>query len=122
MGLGRLAVNLTAQSTPEKDYVKEFMSAVDMNDIRKAIKENDAELALANFRKVEPLILALTGTNDENYPLTTKNIADFNFFLEKGMDHWFKRWSFASTYNGWEMFLATRVRTQRNRQIGQVRA
>lgn len=117
MGLGRLAVNLVAQSTSQKDYVKEFMSAVDMNDIRKAIRENDATLALANFRKVESLILALTGTNDENYPLTIRNIADFNYFLEKGMNHWFKRWTFISAYSGWENFLTQKVGRERRRQL-----
>ena len=108
MGLGRLAVNIAAQ-----DCAKLLIEAVDLNDIKKAIKENNVELAYANFRKIEKVLLELTGTNDENYPLTARNIADFHFFIEKGINHWFKRWSFASVYSGWENFLASRVRRQR---------
>ena len=113
MGLARLAVNIAAQSTKDQDYVKAFMSAVNLNDVRRAIRDNNAALAYENFKKIEPLILELTADNDENYPLVASNIKDFHFFLEKGIDHWFKRWSFSSAYNGWERFLSERVHRQR---------
>ena len=117
MGLARFAVNAVAQSTPENDYAKAFMSLVNRDDIVKAIQTNNFALAYSNFLKIEKLIVELAGTYTNNYPLHSENIKEFHYFLKKGIYHWFKQDPFDHWSNlsdraiGWERFLTEVVRT-----------
>ena len=58
---------------------------------RRTINTNDFKLALANFKKIEALLLGITPTDrDGDYPITSENIHLFRHFVKKGLDHWFK--------------------------------
>lgn len=89
-GLARQAVNLCQQSTDEHDYRKELMSLVSMSDIRKAINNNDKELATRNFARIEDFLLSIT--KDDNYgfyPLMPQTIKGFHKLVEDGIDKYF---------------------------------
>lgn len=92
-GLARLAVFLMADKNYNKYYTA-FIKAVDMKNIQKAINENNFELAMANFKAIEPLLLEVTGSGTYGrMPISIDNIAEFYHFVEmvnkKGMKHWF---------------------------------
>ena len=120
-GLTRETVNILANSTKEHNYAKEIIKAVKRTDIKKAINKNDFDLALSNFKKIEPIIDRLTKSGEDYYlPLNSKNLLDFNFFIKKDLNHWFKEdpikhWTTQNptAAGGWETFLSTTVRTQR---------
>lgn len=123
MGLSRFAVNILHSG--KKNY-DEFMSVVDTDDIRKAINENDFELAWKNFTKIEPMIMALVDETQSNspYPLHKHNIEAFKHFIKMGIDHWFplegttERWIRNANNGrgyGWENFLSVTVATDLNK-------
>src|ERR1035437_500862 len=119
MGITRLAVQLVEQSTPDNDYVKALFDAVNRNDVIKAINENDFELALANFKKIENILYEACESNWGNYPFSAKYANPFRYFVNKGVDHWFEKdvvnhWMNAPEGHGsgWESFLAGRVTTE----------
>jgi len=86
MGLARHACIIVAN-----DMDKEFLKLVDMKDVSNAINNNDFQLALRNFKKIEKLLLEITPANTEgDYPIDATNIADFRHFVKKGLDYWFK--------------------------------
>ena len=120
-GLTRETVNILANSTKEHNYAKEIIKAVKRTDIKKAINKNDFDLALSNFKKIEPIIDKLTKTGEDYYlPLNSKNLIDFNFFITKDLNHWFKEdplkhWTTPNptAAGGWEDFLLRTVRSER---------
>jgi hypothetical protein len=115
-GLCRFAVHCVSESTPENDYVKALFDAVPRKDIVKAINENNFELALENFKKLEDIFLdaADEATGRDYYPIRRSNIKLFNHFVSRiqvsGIDYWFPQdplthWT--NNYNdkgGWETF------------------
>lgn len=115
-GLTRQAVRLAASHREGNDTISELISAVDINDVRKAINKNDAELAAKNFEKIAPIIGKLFPT--AGYTLNKTNLKDFRHFVNRGMDHWFKEkpidhWlAFKSggSQDGWENFAYQKVR------------
>lgn len=129
--LCRYTTSLMACSTPGRDFEAEIMSRVDMKDIRRAINRNDAKLARENFEKVRPIIEAIT-PEGQNFPLTKNGIEDFLYFVEKGLDHWFKeedtlkQWVKIGAGNGrgygWESYLINVVRHERMAEIKQKEA
>jgi hypothetical protein len=86
-GLARHAV-LVAAHEPF-DYYKEFTDAVKLPDVVQAIQENDFDLAMSNFKRIEHLLLATANIND-HYPINQGNIDKFYYFVSKGINHWFK--------------------------------
>lgn len=90
-GLARLSVQLMADTNWEANY-KAFTSAVKEKDIHTAINENDFDLAMANFKAVEHLILE-TSRESDRYAITPGNIRQFHHFVEvvqnKGLKYWF---------------------------------
>ena len=118
MGLSRMAVLLVEQSVENNDYAKAIFDAVDMDDVVKAINENDFDLAYDNFKKIEPIILSITN-NDfyvGSFPLHPKTIKYFHYFVSKGIDYWFKEnplihWIRLPDGHGigWESFLQKTV-------------
>ena len=116
MNLSRFSVSILASTMPGRDFEKELLSSINMTKIRKAINENDAELAWDNFQKIKPFIMQYSGAY-ESFPLTAQNIKEFEFFVSKGIHYWFKEdplqhWMKLSSYPGmgWENFLVTQVR------------
>lgn len=117
MGLSRLAVSIV-----EEGLDKKFLKLVDMEDVEKAINNNDFDLAYENFLKIEPLISEITPkTFHENHALSAYNIPHFKYFVEKGLAHWFKTDPYKhwlemnlNYYNkkGWESFLQDVVRVE----------
>jgi hypothetical protein len=116
-GMARIAVHLVEQSTPENDYVKALFDAVPRMDIVKAVNENDYDLALQNFKKIEQILLeaAASGSDtDRYYPIKAATIKLFYHFVKrinrKGLQYWFPQdalthWT--GSYNekgGWETF------------------
>lgn len=89
-GMSRFAVQVVSQSTKENNYAKELMSLVDMKDIVRAIDENDFDLAMANFDKIEQFIMDVCPDEAYSFPLGKSNIKEFRYFISKGVDYWFK--------------------------------
>lgn len=123
LGMARFAVHLVEQSVSGNDYVKALFDAVPREDIIKAINDNDFDLALKNFKKIEKIIKIAAGDNqytERNYPLKTPVMELFYHFVRRGMDYWFKEDVIAhwrgDYYNrgGWERFLGTIVQDDYN--------
>jgi hypothetical protein len=116
MGLSRLAAHMVSQSTNENDYVAAIFGAVDMKDIIKAVQTNDFNLALSNFKKIEPILLDAIGYETYSYPFNEQSIKYFYHFIGKGLNYWFKEnplkhWITLPEGHGtgWETFLTTKV-------------
>ena len=116
MSLSRVCVNIMASSIPGRDFERELLSMVDMNKIRKAINTNDFNLAWSNFQSIKPFLARTMMENGDNFPLTINNLAQFEFFVSKGLDFWFKEnpiehWMKIPEGHtcGWETFLKTIV-------------
>jgi hypothetical protein len=115
MGLARMAVHFVEQSSPTCDYVAAIFGAVDMKDIIKAIQENDFDLAMSNFKKIAPIIVAGAGAVVNNYPINRENIDTFYYVVAKGLDAFIPNTPFKNWMNyhlgrdlapnrGWEFF------------------
>lgn len=99
---------------------KELLAMVDIEQIAKAINENDAVLAKQNFDKIKDFIASIGAEGFENwFPLQGKRMQQFEYFAKKGLDHWFKEdimqhWVDHQyrNRNGWEQFLALTVAKQ----------
>lgn len=120
--LARMAMDIIHFSTKENNFVKEIMDAVDIKDIRKAINNNDFDLALKNFSKIKPI---LEKRMNKEHPLNGDNMKEFLYFVgkvnTKGLEYWFKTdplkyWCSVIDNNargdGWERFLVNTVRKE----------
>lgn len=123
--MSRFAVEVLASSNPSNKtsngWEKKLREAVRMADIKRAINDNDQKLAMANYKKIEPVILEMTNVN---FPIHKDNYRPVRYFLKKGVDYWFKKdfidaWKgrtdpFAgSRYkNGWESFITNSVKRE----------
>lgn len=115
MNLSRFAVSIMASSMPGRDFEKELVSLVDMKKIHQAINNNNGELAWKNFQIIKPFIARYTQIGAD-LPLTAATLGAFEFFVSKGLDHWFKEdpmqhWIKLASYPGmgWENFIAQKV-------------
>lgn len=114
-GLARQTVLIASNSGFARDYAKELMSKVKKIDVKRAINNNDAELARKNFDAIAPL-LSKWFHDAGRYPLSHGSIELFNHFAEKGMDYWFKEDPLTHWIErpltlapGWHVFLSTVV-------------
>jgi Phage phiEco32-like COOH.NH2 ligase-type 2 len=106
-GLTRLAFGFIEN----KKAAKELIAAVNESDIRKAINENDFELAQANFNKIKPIIAAWAYNGAS---LCEANLDNFEKFVKRGIKVCFKKdpvkhWTdpkFDSFSVGWEKWIA----------------
>lgn len=122
MGLSRLAISILTSSMPGRDYEKELLNLVNINEIQKAINTNNFNLAWNNFQKIKPFIARVC---DKNFPLTATTLPAFEFFVSKGLDYWFKEnplehWitlGNAPSRHGWENFLENTVIPQMMQEI-----
>lgn len=134
LGMARLALNVTTQqqSYGENGYSRddnwkpldELNTLIDQEAIRKAINENDLELAKENFKGVKEF---LVNHVPNAMPLNVRNIAKFEYFTakvqENGLDYWFKgdpikRWETYGGMGGWESFLDRAVAIDQHNQQG----
>ena len=121
-GLARLAVTLMADDNREA-YFKAFTEAVNVANIQKAINENNYNLAMKNFKAIEPLLCEVLEDSGMygKYPINKNNMHAFYFFVEmvklKGisfwfpenpMEHWIKGGA-GPMYKGFNDFLRTDV-------------
>jgi len=90
MSLARTAVQMVVEQDKGNPYVEHMMSLVDMADIERAINTNDYDLALANWKKIEKFLMSITPANGW-YAVNPSNIKAFNYFVKKGLDHWYKK-------------------------------
>ncbi len=94
-GLCRFAVHVVSESTPENNYVEAFLNAVPREDIVRAINENNVELAMANFKRLEHLFIdsADEVSGFDYYPIRKTTLKSFYHFIfriqEKGIEYWF---------------------------------
>lgn len=124
LGLSRFSVDIVAQGMEGDNYSKELLSLVNMKDIESAINNNDFDLALSNFNKIEKFIIDISPVEPQNHPLGQNNMKEFRYFVDKGMDHWFdkdslKHWLRLANGDakveerlGWESFLTQTVRQE----------
>ena len=124
MGLCRFTVEMAAESesgVKTRDYIKALLNAVPRQDVIKAVQENDWKLAYANFKKIEPIILAAAYDNEYDFPIGNNNIDEFHYFVKKinecGLEYWFSGDSLTHWCNlpdghdrGWESFCRNRIR------------
>lgn len=120
-GIARFAVHLVEQSTSDNDYVKALFDAVPRADIVRAVNENDFDLAWANFKKIEEILMDAAGEGEypeRYYPIKRSTIKLFHHFVKrikkKGLNYWFPQepmdhWTglAPNTYasrGGWESF------------------
>lgn len=120
-GLARMAMSIVNSSTEKDNIAKEIMDAVNQDDIRRAINDNDFELALKNFSKIKPILNRVMPIGST---LCSENMIQFLYFVGKvqkeGLKYWFKQnpvdyWvnygnSIGGRGKGWERFLSEDVR------------
>jgi hypothetical protein len=115
LGLARETVSIVKQEHEEK-----FFKAVSVQDIILAINTNDFDLALYNFKQFIPIITELVPDSQEQFPLNGKDMDDFLWFVDKGIDYFFttepmKHWLNLKEGHGigWENFIQYQVRPER---------
>jgi hypothetical protein len=115
MSLSRYAVSIMASTMPGRDFETELLTSIKMSKIHQAINNNDTELAWDNFQKIKPFIAQYTDQH-ASFPLNAQNLEEFEFFVSKGMDFWFKEdplnhWMHYASHSGegWENFLKNKV-------------
>lgn len=133
LGLTRLvSAVIYANGTFDTRFEKELLESVDLNEIQRAINENNALLARKNWQKVKQFIRKNVDSEacknaDYVLPLGPNTLEDFEFFLKKPIQEWFPEdplthWTaekgpggLPTSGNGWEGFLFNVVREERNR-------
>lgn len=122
MSISRLSVGIAADA----EMVAELKALVDMDLVRKAINENDFDLAYVNFKQIKQFLVELGNEENhfygdeanyrvkpyyESYPFTRERMQALEYFIYKGVDHFFKEdplthWCNVKEghYAGWESF------------------
>ena len=120
MGLCRLAVLIHNKSQRKHlrgnnwDPAAELLASVDMNQVTRAINENDLELAKLNWAPVRAFIDAHVEVMEAG--LDTEKLDNFDYFLSeiesKGLERWFpleplQHWSTVAEGHGigWEAWI-----------------
>ena len=123
-GLARQAVSICASSSENDDIAKRFMDAVNIDDVKNAINNNDYELARKNFKKIKPLLRKYC-RDEGSFPLSRATLSEFEFFVSRKLGYWFKEnplehWTNLEEAHdiGFENFLMTTVHNQLKIVIG----
>jgi hypothetical protein len=133
LGLARLAVSIVCHSKECDDIEDKILAVTDIQDVVKAINENDAELARKNYDKIKDLLAEVCVWDGNpiyhftDAPFTPDNLRLVDWFIAKvqsdGLDYWFgsesdiiKHWTQMILgrdddyqYLGWESFVDTKV-------------
>lgn len=83
-GLARHALMITAS-----DLDKELLKLVDMDDIVRAINDNDIQLAQQNFDKIKEFLVSTCDKSDSFFPINEKNLPMFQLLVDNGIDKYF---------------------------------
>ncbi len=123
-GLTRLAgAIIWANSTFDNSYYDKLMSKIDTERVQRAINTNNLILAKGNWSVVRDFIdttvMDLTSPASSHIlPLGPNVLEEFDYFLKKGINHWFplkknylNGWM-GTGFAGWEMYLTTTVRKE----------
>lgn len=129
MGLGRQVISALYYAPKA---MTAMLGSIDMSKVRKAINTNNADLARETWDGVvKPWIVEsfsdVSRTSEAQYPLGPNVMDEFEFFLSKGIDHWFPKeksldsWLAISNMDnchskGWETFLLYTVRPQMKKE------
>lgn len=114
--LARFSVAIVEASIagPE-DPAGELLKATKRARIKRAINNNDFDLAMQNFMAIKDILLTITPDTGDT-PITSKTFDAFLYFIEKGVNHWFKEDPYKHWINlpeghdtGWETFLRRTV-------------
>lgn len=135
MSMTRLAVSVVCYSKKHETSIEDrILNSVNMEDIAKAINENDFDLAKTNFDKIKTILVEATtpsrATSEDGYnyvveysntPIKDSYLPLIEYFVSKvkskGLSYWFekdiiKHWTGRVEgrrdiyrYRGWESFL-----------------
>ena len=91
--LARFAVCLLIQDKINGDdaFYDSIIKAVNPDLIEKAINENDFDLAMKNYLKIEKLVCKMVDLNDYCFPINNRYTNCFLQLVEKGIPHYFKK-------------------------------
>lgn len=90
-GMARLAIQLMADAKYEQ-YYKAFTAVVSKQDIVDAINNNDAELAMKNFKAIQPLLeQVIPASNVGGYPIDKLRMPAFHHFVSTIQKQGFKQ-------------------------------
>jgi len=119
-GLVRQAVSIAmdiyryekdGRHTVPKSEHRELMRLVSKKEVEEAINSNDFDLAKRNFDRIKDYLVDIVGDDNSHYPINKYTIKPFEFFVSKGMSHWFKKDPLDHWVNnpeghghGWEAF------------------
>lgn len=120
LGLTRIAFSLVTSKLEDKTrFADKIFKAVDQELIRKAINDNDFDLAMQNFLQIKDILEEIIPNEEYEMTLCKNNMQHFLTFVNNGIDHYFskdviKNWKdFSVDYfyenDGWENFLMAKV-------------
>jgi len=91
--LARFSVCLLIQDKINGDdaFYDSIIKAVNPDLIEKAINENDFDLAMKNYLKIEKLVCKMVDLNDYCFPINNRYTNCFLQLVEKGIPHYFKK-------------------------------
>jgi hypothetical protein len=110
MGLARFAVGIVYNSYKAQPFAEILLKKTKQDDVVKAINTNNLRLAKKNFEVLEWFIREYIPSNASDVPINANNLPAFKYFVEKGINHWFKKdildhWINERHIRGWERFL-----------------
>lgn len=126
MGLTRMAVSvLNTTLTTTWDAERELIKCVDMRKVVEAINTNNLKIAQEQFLKVREFICNHVVHDAYSMGLSKVVMENFDFFLKKGIDHWFPNdpmdtWCSMKDNNpgdGIENYLINKVGSERLREL-----
>jgi hypothetical protein len=118
-GMARFAVCIGANEDGQNELEKEIVGKVKPRKIAQAINNNDFDLAMENFSKIEKTVINIAG-DYSNYPLNKNTISEFHHFITKPLSYWFPthpldHWIHLPEGHGtgWESFCLDKVQKDR---------
>ena len=123
--LGMVRFSVLAVKQLDEEFITAISKEVPREKIIRAIQENNFDLAYENYSKLEPIILELTNNiyYYDHFPIHNYHIKEFRYFIEKGINYWFRDDPFRHWLNlpdghgiGFESFLVNIVRKDMNNQ------
>ena len=91
LGMTRVAVEIIADSNHEEHF-EHLTKLVKSKDVKEAINNNDFDLAMKNFKKIEEYFLSILSEYNR-CPIDKTNIKQFHYFVKKvnseGLNYWF---------------------------------
>lgn len=116
-GLGRTAFLIASNDINNKtEYSKHLFSIISINDIKKAINNNDYVMARDIFLKIESFLLEISNGLENYFPINKNTLKGFKQFVLTGYQNYInddiiKNWvkEHAISDGGWERFCSNMV-------------